>query len=100
MDSSSAVAPSHETVPHPNKWRHFSGSENDLIQWIKNPESLREFAVKICWASTETEAPLIWESRSITLMESDRELQGLIERLLNGLRKVQFEMRAVPNQDP
>jgi hypothetical protein len=99
MDSSSEVAPTHETVSNSIKWRHFSGSENDLIQWIKNPESLREFSVKICWTSTETEAPLIWESRWITLMESDRELQGLIERLLDGLRKVQFEMRAVPNQD-
>jgi len=100
MDSSSEVSPPHETVSHSNKWRHFSGPENDLIQWIKNPESLREFSVKICWTRTETEAPLIWESRWITLMESDRELQGLIERLLDGLRKVQFEMRAVPNQDP
>jgi len=43
---------------------------------------------------------LIWESRCITLMESDRKLQGLIERLLDGLRKVQFEMRPAPNQDP
>jgi hypothetical protein len=89
-----------ETIPGSNKWRHLSGSENDLIQWIKNPESFREFSARISWANIVTEAPVIRESRWITSMESDIELEGLIEHLLDGLKKVQFDMREAPNQDP
>ncbi|MFH0960643.1 MAG: hypothetical protein V1897_18305, partial [Pseudomonadota bacterium] len=98
VPSSEAIA-ARETVALSNKWRHYSGPENDLIKWIKNPESLREFAVKICWARIATEAPLIREARWVTLMQLDKEFEGLIERSLDGLKKVQFEMRRVSDQD-
>ncbi len=93
-------APLSESIPGSNKWRRISGSENDLIQWIKNPERFREFSASISWANIVTEAPAVRESRWITSMESDIELEGLIKHLLDGLEKVQFDMREASNQDP
>ncbi|MGO8879927.1 MAG: hypothetical protein ACLQMS_10510 [Desulfomonilaceae bacterium] len=83
---------------HPCEWRDLSGPENDLIEWIQQPEEQRRLSVKITWAKAGTESAYASGDRNVTSFENDRELQVLIDRILAVLNRVNFEIQKTSNK--
>jgi len=80
------------------EWQELSGPENDLIEWIKEPEKQRQFSVKITWARASTESSFPSGDRKSTSFERDKELEILIDKILIVLRHVNFESQEASNK--
>ncbi|MCX5872032.1 MAG: hypothetical protein NTY51_02195 [Deltaproteobacteria bacterium] len=81
------------------EWKELCGPEDNLIEWVKQPQGVQQFSVMIASATARTETSFHGGSRFVTSLEQSMELKVLIEKIINVLSSVNFRIKEVPATD-